>query len=94
MSTPLSPQYERNNLSASFTLLLRISLKVDTVVICAGQECFATLFEPVKKKGQRVFLIGGAQAAGELDGENATLSIISIINPAVLSRSLTCVISY
>ena len=42
--------------------------QVDTVVICAGQECFAKLFEPVKKAGGRVFLIGGAQEAGELDG--------------------------
>lgn len=51
------------------SLLKPPCLQVDTVVICAGQECFATLFEPVKKQGQRVFLIGGAQAAGELDGE-------------------------
>ena len=43
--------------------------QVDTIVICAGQECFIPLLDPVKKAGNRVFLIGGAQEAGELDGK-------------------------
>lgn len=48
--------------------------QVDTVVICAGQECYANLFDPVRTAGNRVFLIGGAQAAGELDGEHPLYS--------------------
>lgn len=47
-------------------------------MICAGQECYAHLFEPVKKAGNRVFLIGGAQAAGELDGKSAECYFIFV----------------
>lgn len=50
------------------------TLPVDTVVICAGQESLNTLYEEVKRKKsieKRVFLIGGAQEAGELDAKRA-----------------------
>ena len=46
------------------------------MVICAGQECYANLFDPVRKAGNRVFLIGGAQAAGELDGEHMEIILL------------------
>lgn len=47
------------------------TLPVDTVVICAGQESLRDLYAPLEAAGQRVFLIGGAQAAGELDAKRA-----------------------
>jgi 2,4-dienoyl-CoA reductase (NADPH2) len=65
-------------------------LKVDTVVICAGQECLRTIFNSLTAAGngaasgptahptatpsnplQTVFMIGGAEAAGELDAKRA-----------------------
>lgn len=47
------------------------TLEVDTVITCAGQEPFRDLFEPLKKSGKKVFLIGGAHEAGELDAKRA-----------------------
>lgn len=47
------------------------TLPVDTVILCAGQESLATLYEPLKEKGIPVFKIGGSQAAGELDAKRA-----------------------
>eukprot|EP01038_Epipyxis_sp_PR26KG_P004747 gene4747-6658_t len=48
------------------------TLAVDTVITCAGQESLKTLFEPLSKNSkQKVFLIGGAQEAGELDAKRA-----------------------
>jgi len=47
------------------------TLEVDTVITCAGQEPLRDLFEPVKKSGKNVFLIGGAYEAGELDAKRA-----------------------
>jgi 2,4-dienoyl-CoA reductase (NADPH2) len=45
------------------------NLNVDSIVICAGQESLNNLFEPLIKNEEKikkkVFLIGGAQAAGE-----------------------------
>jgi 2,4-dienoyl-CoA reductase (NADPH2) len=47
------------------------------VVICAGQEPLRSLFEPLTKsqvpgkKSPKVFLIGGAHEAGELDAKRA-----------------------
>jgi 2,4-dienoyl-CoA reductase (NADPH2) len=46
----------------------RMTLDVDTIVICAGQVCHNELYAPIEKAGSRVFLIGGSQSAGELDG--------------------------
>lgn len=49
----------------------RSTLAVDTVVVCAGQESLRDLYEPLSKQGKKVFLIGGAQEAGELDAKRA-----------------------
>jgi 2,4-dienoyl-CoA reductase (NADPH2) len=49
-------------------------LPVDTVVICAGQEPLRDIiYDPLLKNGRTkgVFLIGGAQEAGELDAKRA-----------------------
>ena len=46
-------------------------LKVDNVVICAGQVPLRDLFEPLKAKGVSVHLIGGADEAKELDAKRA-----------------------
>lgn len=48
------------------------TLKVDTVVICAGQESLRKLYSSSSSPAkQRFFLIGGAQEAGELDAKRA-----------------------
>ena len=47
------------------------TLKVDTVVICAGQTELKELFEPLKQAGKSVHLIGGAYKALELDARHA-----------------------
>jgi 2,4-dienoyl-CoA reductase (NADPH2) len=60
----------------------RQTLPVDTVIICAGQECFKPLMEPLvgkagtgaapmKQGSPAVFLIGGSLEAGELDAKRA-----------------------
>ncbi|MEM8528122.1 MAG: NADPH-dependent 2,4-dienoyl-CoA reductase [Bacteroidota bacterium] len=46
-------------------------LPVDNVVICAGQEPFRALFEPLQANGVNVHLIGGADEAKELDAKRA-----------------------
>ncbi len=46
-------------------------LKVDNVIICAGQEPLRALFEPLKAAGIPVHLIGGAYEARELDAKRA-----------------------
>ncbi|WP_017388251.1 NADPH-dependent 2,4-dienoyl-CoA reductase [Acinetobacter calcoaceticus] len=46
-------------------------LEVDHVVICAGQESFAAMYEQLKEDGKNVHLIGGAKEAGELDAKRA-----------------------
>lgn len=46
-------------------------LDVDTVVICAGQIEQRSWFEPLKAKGKKVHLIGGAYKALELDAKHA-----------------------
>lgn len=46
-------------------------LGVDTVVLCAGQEPYRELLEPCRKLGKKVFLVGGAHEAGELDAKRA-----------------------
>jgi 2,4-dienoyl-CoA reductase (NADPH2) len=47
------------------------TLEVDTVVVCAGQESLNNLFTALKSGKSNVFLIGGAQEAGELDAKRA-----------------------
>ncbi|MCB8769510.1 oxidoreductase [Acinetobacter soli] len=46
-------------------------LDVDHVIICAGQESFTVMYEPLKQLGKNVHLIGGAKEAGELDAKRA-----------------------
>ena len=46
-------------------------LDVDHVIICAGQEPFRELLEPLKQAGASVHLIGGADVAAELDAKRA-----------------------
>ena len=46
-------------------------LKVDNIVVCAGQVSFKELFEPLKAKGIKVHLIGGADIAAGLDAKRA-----------------------
>ncbi len=46
-------------------------LPVDHIIICAGQEPFRELYEPLKEKGIPVHLIGGADVAAELDAKRA-----------------------
>ena len=46
-------------------------LAVDSVVICTGQVESHALFEPLKKAGKMVHLIGGAYKALELDAQHA-----------------------
>ena len=46
-------------------------LSVDNVIICAGQVPFADLAAPLKEKGIKVHVIGGADVAAELDAKLA-----------------------
>jgi len=46
-------------------------LKVDNIVICAGQVSLKDLQEPLTQKGISVHLIGGAEEASELDAKRA-----------------------
>ena len=49
----------------------QILLDVDHIIICAGQECYAPLYEQLSQAKQSVHLIGGAKFAGELDAKRA-----------------------
>ena len=46
-------------------------LEVDSVIICAGQEEFHPLYQPLKDAGVSTHLIGGAYKALELDARHA-----------------------
>jgi 2,4-dienoyl-CoA reductase (NADPH2) len=46
-------------------------LEVDTVVNCSGQLPNATLVAPLRARGVEVHVVGGAEAAVELDAERA-----------------------
>lgn len=46
-------------------------LRVDHVIVCAGQEPLKELEEPLKMAGIPTFLIGGAECASELDAKRA-----------------------
>jgi 2,4-dienoyl-CoA reductase (NADPH2) len=46
-------------------------LEVDNVVLCAGQEPLRTLEAPLRAAGVKVHLVGGADAAAELDAKRA-----------------------
>jgi 2,4-dienoyl-CoA reductase (NADPH2) len=49
------------------------TLEVDTVIFCAGQTSERTLHSQLAKQGgkQKLFMIGGALEAGELDAKRA-----------------------
>ncbi|QRN41612.1 MAG: NAD(P)-binding protein [Neisseriaceae bacterium] len=46
-------------------------LSVDNVVLCAGQISVNNLVEPLKALGIQVYVVGGADFAGELDAKRA-----------------------
>lgn len=46
-------------------------LKVDNIVICAGQIPYKQLYQPLLDLGKKVHVIGGADFAGELDAKRA-----------------------
>jgi 2,4-dienoyl-CoA reductase (NADPH2) len=46
-------------------------LEVDTIVLCSGQEPCRDLAEPLRARGAKVHLIGGADLAAELDAKRA-----------------------
>ena len=46
-------------------------LKVDNIVICAGQTPFKELYQPLLDAGKNVHVIGGADFASELDAKRA-----------------------
>ena len=48
-----------------------LTLDVDTIVICAGQDPLDALKHELKDAGVRAFVIGGAERAGELDAKRA-----------------------
>lgn len=47
------------------------TLEVDTIIVCAGQECLRDLQGELEEAGMNVHLIGGAKLAGELDAKRA-----------------------
>ena len=49
----------------------KTKLKVDNIIICAGQKSLTELLSPLQKSGIKVHLIGGAKKAVELDAEKA-----------------------
>ena len=46
-------------------------LAVDTIVICAGQLPLAELLAPLEAEGIKVYVVGGADVAAELDAKRA-----------------------
>ena len=48
-----------------------MTLAVDHVVICAGQESYTAMYDALYQSGKTVHLIGGAKEAGELDAKRA-----------------------
>ena len=50
-----------------------MTLQVDTVVVCAGQEPQRALQSDLQAAGVTVHLIGGASVAAELDAKRAIL---------------------
>lgn len=49
----------------------QVTLPVDTVVLCAGQESVRRLAEELGERGIRAHVIGGADVAAELDAKRA-----------------------
>jgi 2,4-dienoyl-CoA reductase (NADPH2) len=49
----------------------KVTLAVDHVIVCAGQESQNNLYNQLRELGQPVHIIGGARKAAELDAEAA-----------------------
>jgi 2,4-dienoyl-CoA reductase (NADPH2) len=49
----------------------KLELEVDQIIVCAGQDSEAKLYEEIKQSFTNVHLIGGALKAGELDAKRA-----------------------
>jgi 2,4-dienoyl-CoA reductase (NADPH2) len=49
----------------------RLTLAVDNVIVCAGQESNDDLYQQLRALGRKVYVIGGAKKAAELDAETA-----------------------
>ena len=49
----------------------RKCLKVDSIIICAGQVSNKTLYDQCIEAGMETSIIGGAREAGELDAKAA-----------------------
>lgn len=61
-------------LSAQSPMLMICGDQCDTVVVCAGQEPRRDLYDSLKAEPSRrskLFMIGGAHEAGELDAKRA-----------------------
>lgn len=61
-----------------------VTLDVDTVVVCAGQESERTLADALAAlaetaAGPRVHVIGGADVAAELDAERAIRQAVEVV---------------
>lgn len=76
------------------------TLPVDTVVICAGQESLTELEKPLAMHRQphhskKLFLIGGAQEAGELDAKRAIDQVcVQLIYPwSTITHCSSCFVS-
>jgi len=48
-----------------------MTLPVDNIIVCAGQESERSLYESLLATGKKIHLIGGANIAGELDAKRA-----------------------
>ena len=46
-------------------------IEVDNIVLCTGQESLRELHAPLQASGMKVYLVGGAFEAGELDAKRA-----------------------
>jgi len=59
-----------------------VLLKVDNVIVCAGQESERSLYDELIATGKKVQIVGGAKFAGEIDArraiEEGTLAAMSI----------------
>ena len=49
----------------------KMTLAVDNIIVCAGQESQNGLYNQLRAIGQPVHIIGGAKKAAELDAETA-----------------------
>ena len=48
-----------------------VTLAVDTIIVCAGQEPRRSLYDALQQQGINATLVGGADVAAELDAKRA-----------------------